>query len=654
MRAWFGPASAATVGIAWLLAHGVAHAEEPVELDTGQITDRVDALGDRRDEVQDALDQLFSDHQLQLFVVYVDSFSGQPSQDWADETARINGLGLNDALLTVATGDRQYAYSVDEEYPLTDAQLAEVATEAIEPPLREDDWAGAAIGAAEGYASALDGGGIPWIPVAVIGGVGVVGAYAFLRARRGRERGAGPSAGADPARLTTDELDKRASSLLVETDDAIKTSEQEVGFATAQFGEAAAAPFAAVLEEARGELTASFRLRQRLDDAEPEDDATRRSMLAEIISRCEAANAKLDDQAEDFDRLRDLERNAPQVLAEVEQRAEQARARVVAAQGTLQTLGGRFTESALAAVTSNGGEATERLTFAAESIAAAKQRIEAGETAGAAVSVLAAEEAVDQAGQLLDAVDRLAAALEQASAGLQNAVQETTQDLAEAKALLAAGDQHAGDLAGLVAAAEQALTSVQQEMAAGRFDPIASIRRIEEADGGLDQALAGVRDRQQRAQRARASLEQAVLAARSEISATHDFITTRRGAVGGEARTRLAEAQRQLDQAMHLAESDPESALARAQQADALAEQAGQLARADVGAYSTPGGGGMFGGGGGLGGAILGGILIDSMLGGGRRGGFGGGFGGGGGFGRAPGSFGGGGTRGRRGGGGRF
>ena len=79
----------------------------------------------------------------------------------------------------------------------------------------------------------------------------------------------------------------------------------------------AAAPFAAVLEEARGELTASFRLRQRLDDAEPEDDATRRSMLAEIISRCEAANAKLDDQAEDFDRLRDLERNAPQVLAEV-------------------------------------------------------------------------------------------------------------------------------------------------------------------------------------------------------------------------------------------------------------------------------------------------------------------------------------------------
>lgn len=674
MRPWLGRASAATVGIAWLLATGVAHAEEPGELDSGQITDRVDALGDRRDEVQDSLDQLNSDHQLQLFVVYVDSFSGQPALDWADETAQINGLGLNDALLVVATGDRQYAYSVDEEYPLSDAQLAEVATVAIEPPLRENDWAGAAIGAAEGYASALDGrpietpeivpgeeapgaGGFPWLPVAVVGGAAAVGAYAFVRARRRGERAAGPVT-ADPSRLTLDELDKRASSLLVETDDAIKTSEQEVGFATAQFGEAAAAPFAAVLEEAKGDLTASFRLRQRLDDAEPEDEATRRSMLMEIISRCEEANAKLDDQAEDFDRLRDLERNAPQVLAEVEQRAEQVRSRQSAVEGTLTALSGRFADSALTTVAGNGSEAAERLAFAADSVVMARKKIDAGDTAAAAVSALAAEEAVDQAGQLLDAVDRLAADLEKASTGLQSAVQDTVQDLAEAKALLTAGDEHEGDLAGLVAAAEQALASVQHEVAAGRFDPIAAIRRIEEADRSLDQALAGVRDQQQRAQRARASLDQAVLAARSEISATQDFITTRRGAVGGEARTRLAEAQRLLDQAIELSESDPESALARAQQADALAERAGQLARADVGAYATPGGGGMFGGGGGgLGGAILGGILIDSMLGGGRRGGFGGGFGGfggGGGSRRTPGSFGGSGTRGRRGGGGRF
>ena len=667
MRVWFGRASAATVGIVWLVAQGIARAEEPVELDSGQITDRVEALGDRRDEVQDALDQLNSDHQLQLFVVYVDSFSGQPALDWADETAQINGLGLNDALLAVATGDRQYAYSVDEQYPLTAAQLAEVATVAIEPPLQDNDWAGAAIGAAEGYAAVLNdepvqtpeitpgeadpgAGGFPWFPVVVVGGAGAAGAYAFSRYRRSRQA-AGAAAGAGPSELTVDELDKRASRLLIETDNAVKTSEQELGFAIAQFGEAAAAPFAGVLEEAKGHLGASFRVRQQLDDSQPEDDATRRTMLAEIVSRCEEANTKLDEQAEAFDRLRDLERNAPEALAEVERRSEQAQERVGAAQGTLQGLGERYTQSALAAVAGNDAEAIDRLSFAAESVAAAKQQIAAGDTADAAVSVLAAEGAVDQAGQLLDAIDRLGHDLEQASAGLQSAVQETTQDLAEAKALLSSGAQQAGDLAGLVAAAEQALVSVQQDLSAGPFDPLASIRRLEEAGGRLDQALAGVRDQQQQAQRARASLEQALLAARSEISATQDYITTRRGGVGGEARTRLAEAQRHLDQAMQLAESDPVSALAHALQADALAELAGQLARADVGEYST-GGGGMFGGGGGgLNGAILGGILIDSLFGGGRGGG---GFDGGGGGGHSPGSFGGSGTSGRHGGGGRF
>jgi chromosome segregation ATPase len=322
-------------------------------------------------------------------------------------------------------------------------------------------------------------------------------------------------------------------------------------------------------------------------------------------------------------------------------------------------LDSRYSDSALASVAANPEQAKERLEFARNSLGDARQDLAAGDASGAAVSLLASEEAAAQASQLLDAVDRLAADLEQAATRVQSAMTETAQDLAEAKALMQSG-QAQGDLAGHVAAADSALATVQQELARGRYDPLAAIRRIQEADGRLDQALAAVRDRQQQAQRARASLEQALLAARSEISATQDFITTRRGGVGGEARTRLAEAQRHYNEAVAAAESDPVAALSHAQQADALAEQAGQLARADVGAFSQGGGYGGGYGGGGLGGLVLGGILIDSMLGGSRGGGFGGGFGGGrggfggGGGGLSPGSFGGRGTRGRRGGGGKF
>jgi hypothetical protein len=225
------------------------------------------------------------------------------------------------------------------------------------------------------------------------------------------------------------------------------------------------------------------------------------------------------------------------------------------------------------------------------------------------------------------------------------------------------GGQQSPELASRVASAEHALTSVQQELAGGRFDPLAATERIEEAHEALSAALQGVRDEQARQQRARAVLDQTMLAARSEISATQDFITTRRGGVGSQARTRLAEAQRHLDQALALAQQgNAEAALQEAQYSRQLAGQAGQLARSDVGAMTDQGG--PFGGGspgGGLGGAILGGILIDSMLGGSRGGrgggGFGGGFGGSGSRGggtRSPGSFGGRGTRARRGGGGRF
>jgi hypothetical protein len=658
---------------------GTAHAEDPLDLES-QITDQVDALGDRRGEVETGLAQLDADHQLQLFVVYVDSFSGLTAEDWANQTAERNSLGFNDAVLAVATGEREFGYSFDPDYPLTDEQLTEVATVAVEPPLRQNDWAGAAIGAAEGYAAAIEGaavpeptitpgeadpsaGGIPWVPIAAVAGVGAVGVYAYTRSRKRRqEKAASGQPGAEPGQPSLDELEAQASRLLVETDDAVKTSEEELGFATAQFGDQAAAPFAAALNEAKEQLTAAFRIRQQLDDAFPEEDTARRTMLTEIITRCEDANERLDAQAEAFDRLRDLEKNAPQVIGEVEQKATAAESTLARALSTVQTLSSRYAESALTAISANPQQAKERLDFARTSLADARQDLAVGDASGAAVSVLAAEEAASQAGQLLDAVDRVDTDLDQAAISVQTALADVAQDLAAAKALFTAGSPPA-DLAGSVAAAESALTTVQQQMAGGRYDPLAALRRVQEAGSGLDQALTAVRDQQQQAARARASLEQALLAARSEISAAQDFITTRRGGVGGEARTRLVEAQRHYDEAMATVESDPVSALSHARQADALAEQAAQLARADVGAFSQSSGYGG-GGRGGLADLVLGGILIDSMLGGRAGGGFGGGFGGssrssgsrGGrrGGGLSPGSFGGRASRGRRGGGGKF
>lgn len=686
--------------VCWLaLPASIARADDPVTLSRdGQITDRVGALGNRKGQVVSALDQLYDKRRVQLFVVYVRDFSGRSAQSWADETANRNGLGRDDVLLAVATHDRQYAYSADQDSRFTDAQLQNVASTAIEPALRENDWAGAAIGAADGYSAVLAGAAVPTpaitpgaddpgagsggttvgdliLPIVVVIVVAAAAAYAYTRRKRRTATRTTPGAtgwgpgGADRSPspeppVPLPELDARAKETLVGTDDAVRTSDEELGFATAQFGEEAAAPFTEAVAYARGELTAAFRLRQQLDDAFPEDDATRRRMLDEIISRCEDANTRLDAVSEDFDRLRALERNAPQALAAAETAFRSLAGRVSTAGTTLTTMRGRYAESASAPVAGAVEQAKDRLVFTTSSLNQARQAVDGGDNAAAAVYVRAAEGAVGQAATLVDAVDRRTREVAEAADKLPAALTETETDLADAGGLLegTAEGVSTADLRGRIARATAVIRDVRGELGAGPYDPIDALRRVEEADAALDEALAGAREQERDNRRARSLLDQTMLTARSAVGGAADYISTNRGAVGSQARTRLAEAQRRLERAAALAGTDDaQGALAEAHRADSLAGQAQSMAEQDVRAYGNRNGpGGVQGGGsggGGMGGAVLGGIILGGLLGGGGRGGGfgGGGFGGGGlGGGGGPGSFGGGGTRGRRGGGGRF
>ncbi|MEU7577943.1 TPM domain-containing protein [Streptomyces sp. NPDC041068] len=679
--------------LAWfpLLCAPPAAADDPVTLSrTGQITDKVDALGDRKGAAEKALDRLYDDRGVQLFVVYVRDFSGRSAQSWADATAERGGLGIDDVLLAVATHDRQFAYSVDDGSRLTDAQLKDVATTAIRPALRENDWAGAAIGAAYGYRAVLAGRPVPTpsvtpgpadpgagddsaagdlvLPVVAAGAAGVVATVAYKRRRKRATTRTTPGGGWGQTSLTPlPDLDEQARRLLVETDDAVRTSTEELGFATAQFGEDATRPFGEALAYAQSELTAAFRLRQELDDAFPEDDPTRRRMLDEIVARCTEAGRRLDAETAGFDELRALEKNAPQALEHAETVFRQVAGRTGAAEDTLARLRATYAPTASAAVLGHVEQAKDRLVFATTHLNQARQSVDTGESGRAAVHLRAAEGAVDQAGTFVDAVDRLADELTLAAEKLPGALAESEADLADARGLLdgTVDGVSTADLRGRVARAESVVAEVRKQTSAGPYDPIDALRRVEEADAALDEALAGAREREVGDRRSRALLSQALLTARSAVGAATDYVTTHRGAVGSEARTRLAEAGRHLAQAEAAQDGDATAALAEAQQADSLARQAQQLAERDVRGYGNPYGGlgGGGGRGGGMGGAVLGGIILGELFGGGGRGGGGyggGGFGGGGGYGGggfgggSPGSFGGGETRGRRGGGGRF
>jgi uncharacterized membrane protein YgcG len=102
---------AAIFAAATLLAPS-AFAEPPFRL-PDYVTDNAGVLDNRQSaEVQKAVDQLYSDRRVRLWVVYVDSFAPKGAFDWTQQTQKISDLGTEDAILAVATKDRSYAFLV--------------------------------------------------------------------------------------------------------------------------------------------------------------------------------------------------------------------------------------------------------------------------------------------------------------------------------------------------------------------------------------------------------------------------------------------------------------------------------------------------------------------------------------------------------------
>lgn len=680
MRVRWTAALAAGAAVALTTIGGAAVATPPVTLGSSYVLDDAGALSSSEEaQAEQRLEQLSADTTVDMWVVFVDDFtSPSDAADWANQTADANGLGPQQYLLAVATEGRQFYLSGASDGPVSFDQLGQIEQQ-IQPELREGDWVGAVEVAADGLTAAVGGGsnagggggGGGLTGLLVFAAIAAVIAVIIVVVVRRRKKGVGAGGGATPVQqLPIEELQRRASSLLVQTDDALKTSAQELGFAKAQFGDAATEEFEAALARAQKDLDEAFSLKQQLDDSTPDTPEETRAWNTRIIELCEGANARLDEKAAAFDELRKLEQNAPEALARVQEARAKAAASIDAAAAELARLSDQYAPEALSTVADNPQQARDRIAFADEQLAEAQAAIGAGDGGRAAVSIRAAEEAVSQAVLLQEAIAKVGTDLADAEKNAAALIAELEQDMATAAAL----PDTDGRVAGVIAATRQQVDTARQNLSGDAKRPIATLQALEAANAAIDGVVQNVRDAAAQEQRNRQMLGQLMMQAQAQVSAAEDYITARRGAVGAEARTRLAEAGASLVRAQQLQASDPAQALQYAQRADQLAGQAIRAAQNDVGAFSGGGmlgapAGGSGGGGGGMLGAVLGGIVINSLLsgggGGGRStgglpGGLGGMLGGGGGArgrsgggGFRPGSFGGGGTRGRRG-GGRF
>ncbi|WP_410875080.1 TPM domain-containing protein [Nocardia sp. A7] len=591
-------------------------------------------------QVLDAVDTLYRDHQVKLWVIYVRDFASMAPQDWAERTSVLSGFSDRDLLLAVAVDDRGYWLDGTLPEEVSDAELDSLLAGSVEPALREQKWAQAAVDTAEGIGSAIRGGGVPWgvlilLAVAVIVVAG--GLILFSRKRRGdRDRAElataremDPTDSAALAKLSLPTLHTLSSERLVEIDDAVRTSAEELTLATGEFGDTAVTPFRAALDAARAATAKAFTIRQQLDDAIPETPDQQRAMLIELLATAGKADRELDTQVADFDAMRDLLIDAPARLDALTRDIIELTARVPGAEAELVRLDSTYPPSVIAPIHDNVRMALERTTFAQNNIDSARTALTrpVGEQGGAVAAIRAAEGAIGQARTLLGAVDQAATNIQQARDGLPAALEELGSDLSSAKSLTEFGS---ADLTAAVAAATAALNTTNAET-----DPLGAFHNAVTADAELDRAIAAASDRKLAVEDLRRRLDRTLTDAAARIDAATSFITTRRGGVDAEARTRLSEAQRHLDEARALTGSDPERALVSAQTAADLGGRAMQQAQASVQAWETrqPVSGGSQSG------AVLGGILLNELMrgamsGGSRRGGYGGG-------GYRPGSFGG-------------
>jgi hypothetical protein len=399
--------------------------------------------------------------------------------------------------------------------------------------------------------------------------------------------------GGAPVKVDIGDLRRQAGIQLVQMDDALRAGRDELLFAQAEFGEAATHAFADALDTAERRAAEAFALQQQLDDHIPDTEEKQREWAKRILSLSDSALALVTAQSRSFGERRRSETAAPAAVARLRDDLAAARAELTRAAALHEELKATYDPAALTAVAGNTEAATEGFDEAEALIADIDDSLRTDPLASVAKRLDTVAARMRTGRTLLDLVERLRADLVTATAARREALDGSGALLTEAARLRDtvedpdAAARITEAAARLTAAIETART---REMPGADTPPgpatrvlphpAADLDALTAASGALDDTLSIARTAQQRLDSAREALRGALALAESHIAQASDFIDGRRGRVGTDARTRLADARRELEHAR--LEADPVAALDAARRAATRATDADALARYDA------------------------------------------------------------------------
>ena len=580
-------AAALLAALLVLAPAAAARATAPVDLGGAYVVDQADALSTaQRSQVERAVQDLYDQTQTQLFVVFVPTFTDPADHTaWGTATMERNQIDRDCILLSVAVDERNYDVQQTNETAISSSDVERAVDGDLLPALKQSDWAGAAVAFADGLAGSQAPPDLTWLWVLLLAVVVVLVVVVLVVRTRNRRRTAAATR-AQQASLA--ELERRAGGALVTIDDELRTAEQEVGFATAQFGAEAAEPFAQAVTTAKRNVRKAFTFRQQLDDEIPDTPQQRADWANQIIAICEQAHAAIEEQTDAFDRLRSLEEGVDEAASAAAQAVAAAPAAVTSAEAALERIRSRYTGRTLASVADNVEQAGQVLAFAQERSRAATDALASGDRGAAVIAVRDTQHALAQVQQLTSGALQAESSFAEATARAEAMRADIQGDVAAARTLSAGGP----DLAAAVTRAE---TVLRQDL--DPRDPISAVDALTKANTAIDQAIAAARGAEEQRRRASRALDDALRDARNRISQAREYIALHRGGVGPTARTRLSEAERALDDAVQLAATDPGQAVQAARAAEQYAAAAMDAANDDMGGWPGAGGGGGGGGG---------------------------------------------------------
>lgn len=614
-----------------------AQAADPESLDGQTIVDNVGVLGSSLDSTASDVRNASANGPDNVYVMIIDSFDGADSVTFANQVAQMSGISFNSIVAVVATDDDgRYGVAVGSDVENSDSTIQSAVEDTLVPGIlsgNESEASDAIVAFADELATApgeaSQRAGISTLVTIGVVVLVVVGIIVFVQLRRrSKQRAQERAIEADLAQLK-----KRADIALVHLDETVRQSDQELQFAIAQFGQEPVAEFQQALARAKQGTQEAFGLQQQLDDAYPDTEQEQRDWNGRILEIAEGAQQELGQHAEAFERLRDLEKNAPEVVAKLKQRRAELPARIEQAKAVLDREDDTHTGQSIAPIRDNITHAEAGIAPLDESIQAADAAIAAGNMSDAPLPVFAAESAIAEIDELLTEVGTHAQRLAELD-------KQYTDEIEQAKGLivkLEAAQQ-------LNVNKEPLIGLLREHIDRGAVvprDTVAALEGINRATDQVEEALNASREREQLVRQAEMRIE----FARSQVDSAEHYINTRRYQMSRQPRQLLATAKSSLAEAMR--SNDPKERIRLAGEASSRAQQAQSAASNDTDDWGDWGGGGRGRTSGSDVGSVVAGMVLGAIFSGGRGGGGGGssfgGFSGGGGGGGFSGFGGGGG-----------